>query len=202
MKGNRMILTAVFLSVVTLAPVSSWAFGGQWRGGPKAPPQAALDACTDKTEGTAVEFTNRRGATVQATCTLISGQMIAVPDTSQRLLRRLDRIADRLELTDSQREQVASIMRTHRAGSAALRQQLAEYRRQIREASLSASFDESAVRALTEKEAEAIASLSASRAVMINKIYAVLTPDQQASAEEYGLFVGPMSGRGRGFGGY
>ena len=50
------------------------------RGGHMGPPREAFEACKGKSEGSAVEFTNRRGEKVKATCTEIDGQLRAVPE--------------------------------------------------------------------------------------------------------------------------
>jgi hypothetical protein len=50
--------------------------------GPKhhrAPPQEAIDACKDKSEGDIVNFIAPRGDTIEATCTMRKIGMVAVP---------------------------------------------------------------------------------------------------------------------------
>jgi len=57
----------------------AWAMDGTPNGGGhKGPSPEAIEACKDKSEGTAVEFTNRRGKTVKAICKEINGQLAAV----------------------------------------------------------------------------------------------------------------------------
>lgn len=46
----------------------------------KGPPPQAYEVCKDKTEGTAVEMTTPRGERIKATCKLINGQLVAVPE--------------------------------------------------------------------------------------------------------------------------
>jgi hypothetical protein len=55
--------------------------------GPKhhrAPPQEAIDACKDKSEGDKVNFIAPRGDTIEATCTMRKNGMVAVPAHSRK----------------------------------------------------------------------------------------------------------------------
>ena len=45
----------------------------------QGPPPEAISACEGKQVGDSVEFTGRRGETVQATCKEMNGQLAAVP---------------------------------------------------------------------------------------------------------------------------
>lgn len=45
----------------------------------RKPPQAAFDACKDKSEGASVEITTP-GGTLKATCKSFEGQLVAVPE--------------------------------------------------------------------------------------------------------------------------
>lgn len=45
----------------------------------QGPPPEAVSACEGKQAGDSVEFTGRRGETVQATCKEMNGQLAAVP---------------------------------------------------------------------------------------------------------------------------
>jgi hypothetical protein len=77
-KGMR--LMAALLVLLSMVPASAWAFGGQEGGGRWGIPKAAIEACKEKSEGTAVEFFNRRGEKVKATCRQLSGRLAAVPE--------------------------------------------------------------------------------------------------------------------------
>ena len=44
------------------------------------PPQEAIEACADKSEGEVVSFETPRGDQMEATCTLIEEQLVAVPE--------------------------------------------------------------------------------------------------------------------------
>lgn len=80
MKGNGMRWTIVLLAVLVTAPGSLWAFGGPQGDARKGPPSEAIEACKDKSEGTAVEITTPRGDKIKATCKQVDGQMVAVPE--------------------------------------------------------------------------------------------------------------------------
>lgn len=70
-----------FWAVVFLVPVSVWATAGPMeRAGRHEPPQEALDACKEKSEGTSAEIVTPRGDTIKATCKLMKGQLVAVPE--------------------------------------------------------------------------------------------------------------------------
>ena len=53
--------------------------GPPGRGGPMGPPPEAVEACKDKSEGTAVEFIGHRGEKIKATWGGIDGQLVAMP---------------------------------------------------------------------------------------------------------------------------
>jgi len=80
---NRHIIrtAAGLLLLIGGASATVWAMDGPpGRGSRMGPPPEAIEACKDKSEGTAVEFTGRRGEKIKATCKLIDGQLAAVPD--------------------------------------------------------------------------------------------------------------------------
>ncbi len=72
---------ALAAALLTLAPASGWARGqGGPDGGRRGPPPEAIAACEGKEAGDNVEFTGRRGETLQATCEEVEGQLVAVPE--------------------------------------------------------------------------------------------------------------------------
>lgn len=46
----------------------------------RKPPQEAIEACADKSEGDVVTFETRRGDQLEATCELMEEQLVAVPE--------------------------------------------------------------------------------------------------------------------------
>ena len=71
---------AILCLLVLMVPCLVWAQtdSREPSGERKKPPQAAFDACKDKSEGASVEITTPRG-TVKATCKSFEGQLVAVP---------------------------------------------------------------------------------------------------------------------------
>jgi protein CpxP len=188
--GATITKTAVILALVAMVPSAGVAFGGHWGGGKhKGPPQEAIDACEDMNEGDTVQFTTPRGDTVSGICRNVRGGLIAVPGKGFHGKRRgmgpakrIDRMAKRLNLTETQQEQVKAILTSEWEKAAPFRQQLAETRGKIRQAIETEPFDEAAVRALAESQNQARVELDVSRARAKNRIYALLTPEQREQA--------------------
>ena len=80
MNRNLIGTMAVLLLLIGSAPAVVLAFDGPaGRGGRKGPPPEAIEACKGKQVGDTVEFTGRRGETLEATCKEMDGQLAAVP---------------------------------------------------------------------------------------------------------------------------
>lgn len=88
-------------------------------------------------------------------------------------------MAELLNLTDSQKEQISGILESEREQMQPLREKIDEIRRQIMQAGEAATFDESAVRALGIQQAVLEIDLTVSRARTRSRINAVLTAGQQ-----------------------
>jgi len=79
----------LFLLILTVCTTACLAQDRQdQRERPRQPPQEAIDACTDQAESAEVTFNGRRGETLSATCQLIDGQLVAVPEDHNRKQRR------------------------------------------------------------------------------------------------------------------
>lgn len=77
-------LTAI---VVLSACAGSEGSRGERGGGKdkrKGPPQEAIAACENRVEGDRISFSGRDGETINATCTIINNQLVAVPDGQKR----------------------------------------------------------------------------------------------------------------------
>ncbi|MCL1113139.1 MULTISPECIES: hypothetical protein [Shewanella] len=46
------------------------------------PPQEAIEACASSSENSQVSFETPRGDTLEATCKMIEGELVAVPDNA------------------------------------------------------------------------------------------------------------------------
>jgi protein CpxP len=91
--------------------------------------------------------------------------------------------ADKLDLTDSQKEQMKSIMQKERPAIHPLMQQSHAIEQQLRQYA-EGTYDEAKVRALANQRAQIDAELTVQRTRIHNELFQLLTPDQQAKAKE------------------
>ncbi|HYO91397.1 MAG TPA: Spy/CpxP family protein refolding chaperone [Pyrinomonadaceae bacterium] len=89
------------------------------------------------------------------------------------------RFAEKLNLTDAQKEQMKQIAMRYRESRKALRQQTRENRGGF-DALTDGTFNEAAVRAAAQARANARVEREVMRARMMSEMYAVLTPEQKA----------------------
>jgi len=106
----------------------------------------------------------------------------------------MDRMAEVLGLSDTQKDKVSAILKAEQEKTEPLRQQLFENRKQIMETAFSGKFDEAAVRAIAAKQAPIITELIVSHARAKSEIHALLTPEQRTLAEKLGPMMGPRHG--------
>jgi Spy/CpxP family protein refolding chaperone len=127
----------------------------------------------------------------------LSGSAVAVekragdgPATyDMRKERHFDRMAEALDLTPEQREQIKAIRAAEQEKVEPLRQQMQEGREQLRAVAEQQPFDEAAVRTLAAGQAEIRTEMIVSHARVRNQINALLTPEQREQAEKLGLFM-------------
>jgi hypothetical protein len=84
---NRHIINTIAGVLLLIGSVSGavWAVDGPPDSGRHmGPPPEAIEACKDKSEGAAVEFTGPRGEKIKATCKQIDDQLVAVPEEGFR----------------------------------------------------------------------------------------------------------------------
>lgn len=89
-----------------------------------------------------------------------------------------------LDLSDQQRDRIFEI---RHAAAPKMREQakvLRDTRGEFAKLALSASYDEAKVKALADRNAQAISEMAQLRARSLNEIYKVLTPEQQAKVQE------------------
>ncbi len=191
--GTTVMKAVGMLAILAMIPANGFAFGNHRSGGHRqGPPQEAIDACAEMSEGDLVQFTAPCGDTVQGICRQIRGQLIAVPEGGPPEGRRgrgqgrhIARMARALDLTEAQQEQVKAILEAERERIAPVRQQLAETRERIRQAAQAEPFDEAAIRALAASQNDARIELIVSRARVKSEIHALLTPEQQELAKKF-----------------
>lgn len=81
MSRQGLIKVALVLALLSVAPTAGWASSNDGQNRRRqGPPPEAVQACEGKQAGASVEFSGRRGDTVEATCQERNGQLVAVPD--------------------------------------------------------------------------------------------------------------------------
>ena len=88
------------------------------------------------------------------------------------------RLAEKLNLTDAQKEQMKQIAARHRESTKALREQMRAARGGNGDI-LNGTFNEAAVRSAAQARANAHVELEVARARMMSEMYNVLTPEQK-----------------------
>jgi protein CpxP len=98
--------------------------------------------------------------------------------------KMLQRMTQKLNLTDAQQAQIKTILQTERTKIQPLRQQLRQNRLAHTQAGNAAGmFDEAQVRAYAAKQAQIMTDLTVERERARAQIYAVLTPEQRDKAQ-------------------
>ena len=90
------------------------------------------------------------------------------------------RFAEKLNLTDAQKEQMKQIAARYRESTKALRQQERSTRSGGFDAFKGGTFDEAAVRAAAQARANARVEMEVAHARMMAEMYNILTPEQKA----------------------
>jgi len=98
--------------------------------------------------------------------------------------RILNRIADRLDLTDEQRAQIRQILEKERPVVQPLLEDAKATRQQILAATANGTFNEEQITALANHQAQNMAKLIVERERVKTQIYQVLTPEQRKKVEE------------------
>ena len=97
---------------------------------------------------------------------------------------RMGWIARQLDLSDTQKTQIQSMIQAERPNFEPLVKQLAANHQQMLVATRGGSFDEAQVRTLANQQAQTLAQLMVVRERLISKAYnMVLTPDQKTKAD-------------------
>lgn len=89
-----------------------------------------------------------------------------------------------IDLTDSQREQVRTIMESHKAEFQTVGGKLHEAHRALGEATMAETLDEAAIRARSAEVASAIADEAILRAKVRSEVFGILTAEQQQKVKE------------------
>jgi protein CpxP len=98
--------------------------------------------------------------------------------------KRLELMAEVLDLTETQHKQIQKIIEQERAEMDGNREKMRESREQMRALLENDTFDEAAVRSLAESEAKLKVDAFVTRAKVKNQIFQLLTSEQQDLAEK------------------
>ena len=104
-------------------------------------------------------------------------------------------MANYLNLSADQRAQVQQIMAGAKQEAAPLRQQMQQNRKALADAIKSGN--DAQIDQITKAEAPVKAQLASIHARAMAKIYATLTPEQKAKADQMHRFRGPVAGARR-----
>jgi periplasmic protein CpxP/Spy len=92
---------------------------------------------------------------------------------------------DYLDLTDAQQAQVKDILAKEKPAMEPLMQQMAQSHQQIRELTMSGTFDEGKVRALATAQAQTMTEVIVQKARIESEMIRVLTPEQKTKLNEF-----------------
>ena len=90
----------------------------------------------------------------------------------------------KLNLTDEQKKEMFSIRLDERAKMKPMFQKLKDGRKQLIALAKSGKFDEAKARAIAKGQADILADIIVEKTRMKSRMYAVLTPEQRAKAEQ------------------
>ena len=96
----------------------------------------------------------------------------------------LEHISQALSLTDAQKQQVKGIMESVEVTASGIHAKLEEVHKQLGAATANGQFDENQVRTLANQEAQLEADMKVEHFRAMSKVFAVLTPEQRAKAEQ------------------
>ena len=103
--------------------------------------------------------------------------------SADRIERMTNRMSKKLDLSDEQRASIEAIVAASRAEAEPLQAELNGMREPIRAFATAETFDESALRARIEANAETVTDLMVIGVRTMHDVRAQLTPEQQAEAE-------------------
>jgi protein CpxP len=96
----------------------------------------------------------------------------------------LERLADRLDMTEQQRAEIKTMLDDSRQQMKGLREQMRANRAQLRDLTQQAEFDEAAVRNVADEQGDLKAEMIVLRARQRHEMKAVLTDEQRVKLDE------------------
>ncbi|MGD0584434.1 MAG: Spy/CpxP family protein refolding chaperone [Oryzomonas sp.] len=109
-----------------------------------------------------------------------SGMMMPPPPPEEII----EHMAGQLNLTSDQQTKIKAVFAADREKIPLLVQKVGEYRKQLRDATHAAAFDEAAIRTIATKLAQAEIELIVAGERVRSKVSALLTPEQRVAAEK------------------
>ena len=106
-----------------------------------------------------------------------------------------EHMAERLDLSEAQREQFEALRHDQREAARPLVRRLVAARKALREAGHGEQFDEAAVRAVAEEQAQAMIEMTVLKARGRHAMHAMLTPEQRQKMHRRGKHHGHRRGR-------
>jgi Spy/CpxP family protein refolding chaperone len=97
----------------------------------------------------------------------------------------LDRASIMLGLSDEQEAKIKAILDAEKPKIQPLVAELAANRKALQEATDNGTFNEAEVKAIADKQGDTLAALIVEKERVKTQIYAVLTPEQRAKAEQF-----------------
>lgn len=95
-----------------------------------------------------------------------------------------ERLAKKLNLTDTQKEQAKQIMEASKSKVQPLKESMKSIHQQLDTAIADGQFDEAQVQALASQQANIMAQLIVEKERTKSQLFAILTPEQQAQAKQ------------------
>ncbi len=95
-----------------------------------------------------------------------------------------ERLAKKLNLTDTQKEQAKQIMEASKSKVQPLKESMKSIHQQLDAATADGQFDEAQVQALASQQANITAQLIVEKERTQSQLFAILTPEQQAQAKQ------------------
>ncbi len=117
-----------------------------------------------------------------------AGRMAAGPLSTGRHLsveKMFNRVADRLDLSDSQRDQVKGILRTHKDAIVAQLQATQKARQNLRQAISASPMDEAAIRSMAVQLGQTEGDGAVLRAQIRSEVLPILNDEQKQNLETF-----------------
>ena len=123
----------------------------------------------------------------------------AMERSQNRSEKRMERMAEVLELSEDQQTQIRALHEAARAENEPLREQLAAGHEKVQELGRADLIDEQAIRDLLASQVDAKTAMIVSRAKVRSETMKLLTPEQRELAEKLEPRHGPKGKGKRGF---